>query len=86
MHSGRLADPLNPIAKAVKKVSSKRMKTDADFAELARLEFLGGLYLHRGEPCIPGEVLEAALIEAARKMRRGQQAKAGVICDDFFCA
>lgn len=80
MHSGRLADPLNAFAKEMRKISSKRMKTDSDFAELARLEYLGGLYLYNGEPCIPGDVFEAALIEAAKKTRRGQQAKAGLVC------
>jgi hypothetical protein len=51
----------------MKRVSGKRAKTDADFEELARLEFLGGLYLHNGEPCLPGEVIEAALVEAAAR-------------------
>jgi len=68
----------------MKRVSGKRAKTDADFEELARLEFLGGLYLHNGEPCLPGEVIEAALVEAARKMRRGQQAKAGILSNENF--
>jgi hypothetical protein len=83
-HNGRLANPLDPIAKEMKRVSGKRAKTDADFEELARLEFLGGLYLHNGEPCLPGEVIEAALVEAARKMRRGQQAKAGILSNENF--
>ncbi|PVE26447.1 hypothetical protein DC522_01400 [Microvirga sp. KLBC 81] len=68
----------------MKRVSAKRAKTDADFEELARLEFLGGLYLLDGAPCIPGEVIEAALIEAAKKQKRGQQAKAGIISDGNF--
>lgn len=78
-HNGRLANPLDPIAKQMKRVSGKRQKTDADFEELARLEFLGGLYLSDGAPCIPGELIEATLVEAARKAKRGQQAKAGVL-------
>lgn len=80
MHNGALANPLNPIAKAMRRVSAKRAKTESDFEELARLEFLGSLYLGGGEPCIPGEVLEAVLTEAAKKMRRGNQAKAGIVC------
>ncbi|MFC4170475.1 hypothetical protein ACFOYU_00110 [Microvirga sp. GCM10011540] len=83
-HNGRLANPLDPIAKEMKRVSSKRAKTDADFEELARLEFLGGLYLDNGEPCLPGEIIEATLVEAARKMRKGQQAKAGLISSGNF--
>ena len=84
VHSGRLADPLNPITKAMKKVSGKRMKTEADFAELSRLEWYGSLYVHDKRPCIPGEVLEAAFVEGAKKSKRGQQAKAGIICDGFY--
>lgn len=80
MHNGALANPLNQIAKEMRRVSGKRAKTEADFEELARLEFLGSLYLSGGEPCIPGEVFEAALTEAAKKMRRGNQAKAGIVC------
>lgn len=84
MHNGLLADPLNAFAKAIKDVSGRRNKTDADIEELARLEFLGGLYLHGGEPCIPGEMLEACIVAGAKKSKSGQQAKAGVICDGNF--
>lgn len=84
VHNGQLADPLNPIAKAMRKVSQKRAKTEADYEELARLEFLGGLYLNDGEPCIPGTLIEATLTEAAKKARRGQQAKAGLLADGMF--
>lgn len=84
VHNGQLADPLNPFAREMKRVSGKRNKTEADHEELARLEFMGGLYLHEGEPCIPGEMIEAALIEAAKKAKRGQQAKAGIISDGNF--
>lgn len=80
MHCGRLANPLDPIAKQLKRVTGKRMKTDADHEEMARIEFLGSLYLDGGEPCIPGDVIEAALVEAAKKSKRGKQAKAGLIC------
>lgn len=80
MHNARLSDPLNPLAKMLRRVTSKRAKTEADHEEMARIEFLGSLYVDKGEPCIPGEVLEACLTEAAKKMRRGNQAKAGIIC------
>lgn len=44
MHNSRLSNPLDPNAKAMKKVSGKRQKTDEDHAELARLEHAGSLY------------------------------------------
>lgn len=81
MHNGQLANPLNSFAKAMKRVSSKRAKTDADHEELARLEFLGGLYVGEDGPCIPGELVEAALIVAAKKSKRGPQAKVGLLSD-----
>ncbi|MBA9063155.1 hypothetical protein GGQ91_002543 [Methylobacterium fujisawaense] len=81
MHNGRLANPLDPMAKALKVVSGKRGKTDADFEELARIEFLGGLYVGEDGPCIPGELIEATLIAAAKKSKRGPAAKAGLLSD-----
>lgn len=44
-HNEQLANSANEIARAMKAITSKRTKTDDDHAELARLEFLGGLYL-----------------------------------------
>jgi hypothetical protein len=84
MHNGQLADPLNKHSKEMRKISGKTKKTEADFEQLAKLESFGSLYLHNGAPCIPGEVLEAGFIEASRKNRRGQQAKAGIVSDGFW--
>ena len=82
MHSGQLADPLNEFTKKMKKVSGKRAKTDADHMELSRLEWHGSLYLKGGAPCIPGWVMEAALVSGARKSKRGKQVEAGLIIPD----
>ena len=78
MHNGQLADPLNPWAKAMKRVTKKRSKTDADHDEIARLEFLGGLYLQDGKPCIPAKVLKATLVSAAKRVKKGKLAKSGM--------
>lgn len=43
-HNPQLLDPMNQIAREIKKYTEKRKKTDADYAEIAHLEFLGGLY------------------------------------------
>lgn len=84
MHNGQLANPLNKFSQQMKQISGKRNKTDADFMELAKLEWYGSLYLQDGAPCVPGEVLEAAFIEAARKSRKGKQAQASVICPNNY--
>jgi hypothetical protein len=85
MHNGQLADPMNKYCRMLKEVSSKRAKTDADYIEMARIEWYGGMYLMEGGvPCIPGEVLESAIINAARKTRKGKQAMGGIICPDMY--
>lgn len=80
MHNGQLADSLNGFAKAMKEISKKKDKTDADYEELAKLEWRGSLYLKDGKPCIPGAMIEACLVQAAKKVKKGQQARAGIIC------
>lgn len=80
LHNGDLANPMNSTAKAIKKISSKRKKVDADFEEMARLEYYGGLYLDREEHVIiPSHMLEACIVNGAKKHREGPAAKAGVI-------
>ena len=43
-HNPQLLDPMNPITREIAKLTGKRKKTDADYDEIAHLEFLGGLY------------------------------------------
>ena len=62
----------------MKAVSNKRKKTDADYEELARLEWLAGLYRFRDGLVIPDYVLEAVFINGAKKSKRGVQAKCGM--------
>ena len=79
MHNGLLADPLNAHAQGLAQIAAKRRKTEADHVRLAELEFLGSLYLSGGMPCIPAEMIEAALIKAAAQERRGAKARAGLV-------
>jgi len=77
-HNGQTADPRNTYAKAMKAVSSKRKKVDADFDELARLEWLAGIYRSADDLVIPDYVIESAMIAGAKKSKRGPQAKCGL--------
>lgn len=71
MHNIRMANPTDPIVRAHKVISSKRRKSDEDYEELARLEFMGSLYHRPGlGPFIPSLNIERAIVEAA-KMDRG---------------
>ncbi len=82
LHNGLLADPMNENAKEMKRISSKRKKTDEDYEELAHAEFMGGLYVNEaGRVVVPGVNIESAMVEAAKKLRLGKQAKAGIYCD-----
>ena len=77
-HNGQTADPRNTYSKAIKAVSGKRKKTDADYEEMARLEWLAGIYRFRDDLVIPDYVLEAVFINGAKKSKRGPQAKCGL--------
>lgn len=80
MHNVRLADPLDAAAKALKKISSKRKKTDDDHAELSEAEFMGGLYLDPDVgPFIPGLNIAASLLEGAKLNRLGTRMKRGLL-------
>lgn len=78
MHNGQTANPLNSFARELKKISSKRQKTEADLEQLAKIEWYAGLYAKNGKVIIPGLVLEAALINGAKKSKSGKTAQAGL--------
>lgn len=79
MHNGRLADPLDTYARALKSVSGKRKKTDADYEEMARLEHEGGLYFDaRLGPVVTGDCITACILSGAKKTRIGKDVQAGV--------
>lgn len=80
MHNARLADPLDPATKALKAASGKRSKTDDDHAEVARLEFIGGLYWDDEiGPYIPSDNIYRSLWDAAKKYKLGKKFQEGVI-------
>jgi hypothetical protein len=82
MHNVRLANPLDPIARAMKETSGKRKKTDEDLERLARLEFEGGLYIDDAGPYLPGANIEKCIVEGARVTRQGKQVERGLFVTD----
>lgn len=76
-HNSQTADPLNKYSRAMKAISAKRKKTDSDLEELARLEFFAGLYMSESGPILPAMVIDATIINAAKRNREGVQAKSG---------
>lgn len=73
---------MNKFAKALKQITSKRVRTDADILEMARIEFLAGLYMSESGPVLPAQLIDAALINGAKKSKEGVSAKSGLFCPE----
>lgn len=72
MHNGQLANPLNEWSKALKVETSKRKKSDEDHERIAQIEFQGGLYFDdKLGPVLPGALIDATLVNGAKKKRLG---------------
>jgi len=83
MHNARLSDPLDKWTKLVAEISKKRKKTDADYLELSRREWFGGLYLDDDDkPRLLGKHLERMLRDAATKSKLGKAVQAGLMVFD----
>ena len=78
MHSDKYADPLNPLTKAHKELTSKRKKSDDDHEAIAKSEWLGGLYIDAKGPYLPGVNIEATLISGGKLSKLGTQLKRSV--------
>jgi hypothetical protein len=79
MHNGQTCDPLNKFAKAMKEITGKRKKTEEDHGELSRIEWMAGLYINDDKKLIlPSDVLDASLVEGAKKSKLGKQFKSAV--------
>lgn len=77
-HSARLSDPLNVFAKAIREISGKRKKTEADLMQIAKLEWRGSLYVDdQLNVILPAESIKAALIGGAKREKSGPQARGG---------
>jgi len=82
MHNGQTANPLNSFSKAMKEISGKRKKTDADYEAMSNIEYQAGLYLNsKNEVIIPSRVLESVLVEGAKKSKEGKLALSGMFVD-----
>lgn len=76
MHSDRFANPLDPMAKAHKELTSKRKKTEADHEAIARSEWVGGLYFDtKIGPYLPTMNIRSCLVEGAKFNKLGSKVK-----------
>jgi hypothetical protein len=95
-HSPIAANPLSRYAQIMKELTSKKKKTDADYAEIARVDWEAGLYLtpiidsegnkrEDGVVCLPAHVIDSCLLNGAKKIKEGPKYKLGVMfLKDYF--
>jgi hypothetical protein len=82
LHNVRLADPTCDVVKQIKKITSKKTKTEADHEELSRLEWYGSLYLDEHENIIiPSENLESMLVAASKANKLSKLFQSGVFIE-----
>ena len=82
MHNGQLADPLNQWSKKISEVSAVRKKTETNYNDLAEFEFHGSLYTKDNKVIIPAEMLEASIVNGAKKFKKGGTFKAAMYVED----
>lgn len=85
MNSDKLSDPLNPLTKAHKALTSKRKKTDEDSIEIAKSSWLAALYIDEKGPYLPGINIEASVISGGKLSRMGAQLKRAIEVIDEKC-
>lgn len=72
MHSERLANPFDDLTKELKALTGKRKKTEDDLLDIARVEWLGGLYADKDNGIhMPGYNIFAALIGGGKVHKLG---------------
>lgn len=72
IHNGRLGNPLDPHARMLKSLSSKRNKTDDDLQQLLEVQWEGSLYWSdKIGLYMPSENLFASFLKAAKKHKLG---------------
>jgi hypothetical protein len=92
LHNERLADPLDPVTRLLASLTRKRNKTETDHAEIARVEFYGGLYMSEpitaedgdvvvpagSVPVVPAWNVLRCLQDGAKRHKRGPDVLRGV--------
>ena len=73
MHNGRLADPLDPLAIELSKLTDKRNRTEEEEREIADFEWFAALYFDRDIGAyVPAENIVRSLRDAATAWKLGE--------------
>jgi hypothetical protein len=84
LQSDQLVNPLNEYARKIREITRKqaRTKSEADYLEIARLEFMASFYpmtKEAGGPYIPSNVLIATIRNAGKFQRLGTTIQRAVV-------
>lgn len=80
LHSDRYANPLDPLAKAHKVLTSKRTKTEEDHVEIAKSEWRGGLYYSDSTGVyVPSANIRSCIVEGAKLSKLGKAIQRGTM-------
>lgn len=84
MHNPRMVDPDFALNREIKALTAKRKKTDADLAEIARLEWYGGLYEENGVIVQPTSKVRKCLINTGRISKQGKAIERALVFTDLY--
>lgn len=85
MHSCQCVNPLHPISREMKKITSKRKKTEEDLIILSDLEWEAGAYWKDGLGLyIPAENVEATIQNGAKANKKGKDIEKYVDVVDLY--
>lgn len=84
LHNIHLANPDNKWAKAIGAITKKRTKTEDDRHEIARLEWFGSLYTHKGIVVVPTANFLKCLIETGKVTKEGRSVARAVSMAEVF--
>lgn len=85
MHSCKCVNPLHPIAKELKKYTSKMKKTEEDLNIISDLEWKAGAYWNDEIGLyIPGENVEATIQNGAKANKKGKDIQKYVDVKDLY--
>ena len=86
LHNGRTADPLDPWAKKIKSISSKKKKTEEDHEMMSEIEFEAGLYWSdKLGVYMPTDNLHRMFLDACKKIRMGRESIGIMIDAEYGC-
>ena len=82
MHNGQMANPLLDSNRPRKLLEKKRGKTDEDYLALAVREWFDGVYVDANQRLVvTADMLDACLVEGAKKSKLGKAFKSAVFVD-----